>query len=92
MSESENPAVPSPTPKATRPMSNQDWWPNQLDLEVLHQHPNQSNPLGGDFDYAEAFAPLDVEALKKDLIELMTDLAGVVARRLRTLRSRSSSA
>jgi len=72
VSESENPAVPSPTPKATRPRSNQDWWPNQLALDVLHQHPNVSNPLGEDFDYAEEFKSLDVEALKKDLTELMT--------------------
>ena len=72
-SESENPAIPSPTPKmAHRPQSNRDWWPNQLALSVLHQHPVQSNPLGGSFDYAEEFKKLDVEALKRDLVELMT--------------------
>ena len=71
-SESENPAIPSPTPKATRPMSNQDWWPNQLNLEVLHQPSPRSNPMGEDFDYAEEFKTLDVDALKRDVIEVMT--------------------
>jgi catalase-peroxidase len=72
VSESESPAIPSPTPKATRPRTNQDWWPNQLDLRVLHQHSPLSNPMGEDFDYAEEFATLDLEALRRDLIELMT--------------------
>lgn len=73
MSESENPAVPTPTPAAPdRPRSNRDWWPNQLDLTVLHQHSAKSNPMGDDFDYAKEFATLDVEALKRDIIELMT--------------------
>ena len=72
-SESENPAIPSPTPKATRPRTNQDWWPNQLNLQVLHQHPTQSNPMGAGFNYAEEFKKLDVDALKQDLVALMTD-------------------
>ncbi|HET9014623.1 MAG TPA: catalase/peroxidase HPI [Thermomicrobiaceae bacterium] len=72
LSESESPAVPSPTPKVTRPRSNRDWWPNRLDLSVLHQHSHLSNPLDADFSYAEAFKGLDVAALKRDLIELMT--------------------
>jgi catalase-peroxidase len=73
VSESENPAIPSPTPKREgRPHTNQDWWPNQLDLSVLHQHSSLSNPLDPDFEYAEAFKELDLEALKRDLIELMT--------------------
>jgi catalase-peroxidase len=71
-SESENPVIPSPTPKPTRPRSNQDWWPNQLDLSVLHQHSSRSNPLGEEFNYAEAFKTLDLDALKRDLIEVMT--------------------
>ncbi len=72
-SESENPAIPSPTPKTSgRPQSNRDWWPNQLDLSVLHQHSPRGNPLGEGFDYAAAFATLDVEALKRDLIDVMT--------------------
>jgi catalase-peroxidase len=73
VSESENPAIPSPAPKTDRrPQTNKDWWPNQLDLSVLHHHSVLSNPLGGDFDYSEAFKELDVEALKRDLEELMT--------------------
>jgi catalase-peroxidase len=72
VSESENPAIPSPTPKEGRPHTIQDWWPNQLDLRVLHVHSPLSNPLGPDFDYAEEFKQLDVEALRQDLIELMT--------------------
>jgi catalase-peroxidase len=72
VSESENPAIPSPTPKATRPRSNRDWWPNQLDLRVLHQHSPLSDPLGEDFDYAEEFERLDLDALKRDIVEAMT--------------------
>ena len=62
VSESENPAIPAPTVKASRPRTNRDWWPNQLDLSVLHQHSPRANP-DPDFDYATAFATLDVEAL-----------------------------
>ena len=72
VSETESPVIPSPTPEATRPRTNRDWWPNQLDLQVLHQHSPLSNPLGKDFDYAEAFDTLDLDALKRDLIEVMT--------------------
>ncbi|KQV09933.1 MULTISPECIES: catalase/peroxidase HPI [unclassified Kitasatospora] len=71
-SESENPAIPSPTPASTRPRTNRDWWPAQLDLQVLHQHSSRSNPMEEDFDYATEFATLDVDALKRDVIELMT--------------------
>jgi len=71
-SESENPAIPSPTPKATRPMTNRDWWPNQLDLQVLHQHSPRSNPMGEGFNYAAEFRTLDLDALRRDLIEVMT--------------------
>src|SRR5690606_26629754 len=71
-SESENPVIPSPQPKAHRPRTNRDWWPNQLDLSVLHQHSPSSNPMEDDYDYAEELKTLDVEALKRDLIELMT--------------------
>jgi catalase-peroxidase len=53
--------------------SNRDWWPNQLNLKILHQHSALSDPLGKDFNYAEAFKTLDLEALKKDLYALMTD-------------------
>ncbi len=72
VSESESPAIPSPTPKRRRPRTNNDWWPNQLDLSVLHHHSHLSNPMEEDFDYGEKFKSLDVEALKRDLIELMT--------------------
>ncbi|MER7195678.1 catalase/peroxidase HPI [Streptomyces flaveolus] len=72
-SESENPAIPSPTPTEKRPQRNQDWWPNQLDLQVLHQHSPLSDPMGGGFDYAKEFASLDVEALKRDVFAVMTD-------------------
>jgi catalase-peroxidase len=72
VSESENPEIPSPTPKVSRPRTNRDWWPNQLDLSVLHQHSPKGNPLGGDFNYAEAFKTLDLDALKQDLVEVMT--------------------
>lgn len=53
--------------------SNKDWWPNQLNLKILHQNSNLSNPLGGDFKYSEEFKKLDFAALKKDLYALMTD-------------------
>jgi catalase-peroxidase len=72
VSESENPVIPSPTPKTIRPRTNKDWWPNQLDLSVLHHHSHLSNPMQEDFDYAEEFKALDVEALKQDLVALMT--------------------
>ncbi|OQP60696.1 hydroperoxidase [Niastella vici] len=52
---------------------NRDWWPNQLKLNILRQHSTKSNPMGDDFNYAEAFKSLDLEALKKDLHALMTD-------------------
>ena len=53
--------------------SNRDWWPNQLDLSVLHRNPPKGNPLGEDFDYKAAFESLDLAALKADLAALMTD-------------------
>ncbi|MFF1508655.1 catalase/peroxidase HPI [Streptomyces sp. NPDC058326] len=71
-SESENPAIPSPAPAPTRPRTNRDWWPEQLDLQVLHQNSPQSDPMGPDFDYAKEFATLDVDALKRDVFEVMT--------------------
>jgi catalase-peroxidase len=53
--------------------SNRDWWPNQLNLSILHQHDKKSNPMGEDFDYREEFKKIDYGALKKDLHNLMTD-------------------
>ncbi|MFJ8294571.1 catalase/peroxidase HPI [Streptomyces sp. NPDC094447] len=64
--------MPSPAPKETRPRTNRDWWPNQLDLSVLHQHSPQASPMDEDFDYAAEFATLDVDALKRDVFEVMT--------------------
>jgi catalase-peroxidase len=71
-SESESPEIPSPTPKVTRPRSNRDWWPDQLDLSVLHQHSPGFDPMGADFDYEMEFKTLDVDALKRDIFEVMT--------------------
>jgi len=53
--------------------SHKDWWPNQLNLNILHQHDNKTNPMGADFDYREEFKKLDYAALKQDLNALMTD-------------------
>ncbi len=71
-SESENPVIPSPTPKRTRPRTNKDWWPDQVDLSVLHTHSAVADPMGKDFNYAEEFKKLDVEALKQEVIKVMT--------------------
>ncbi|AKB48810.1 Catalase [Methanosarcina sp. Kolksee] len=54
-------------------MSNRDWWPNQLKIEILRQHSSKSNPMGEDFNYAKEFKSLDLAAVKKDLAALMTD-------------------
>ena len=59
--------IPSPGP------ANRDWWPNQLDLRILHQHPAESNPMDPGFDYAKEFQSLDLAAVKKDLAAAMTD-------------------
>ncbi len=61
------------SPTAGGGTSNREWWPNQLNLKVLHQNSELSNPMGPDFDYAEEFNKLDLAALKKDLYALMTD-------------------
>jgi catalase-peroxidase len=71
-SESENPVIPSPVPTPHRPTSNRDWWPNQLDLSILHQHSPLSNPMGEGFNYKEEFNTLDLEALKQDIFKVMT--------------------
>ncbi|MEQ4209367.1 catalase/peroxidase HPI [Actinopolymorpha sp. B17G11] len=62
----------APTPTPTRPRTNQDWWPNRLNLQVLHQHSPRSSPMGEDFNYAEEFKTLDLDALKRDIVEVMT--------------------
>jgi catalase-peroxidase len=58
---------------AGRGTSNRDWWPNQVNLTILHQHSAMSNPMGDSFNYAEEFKKLDLKAVKKDLVALMTD-------------------
>jgi catalase-peroxidase len=71
-SESENPAIDSPTPKTGgRPHGNKDWWPNMLDLSVLHAHSSKVNPLGPDFVYAEEFKKLDLAELRRDVVEVL---------------------
>ncbi|MDQ0258904.1 catalase-peroxidase [Sinomonas atrocyanea] len=71
-SESENPAIGAPTAKTDHPRKNSDWWPNQLDLSVLHAHHPAGNPLGAGFNYREEFSTLDLEALKRDITEVLT--------------------
>lgn len=61
------------TPAAGRGTSNRDWWPNQLNLKILHQHSSLSDPMDKTFNYAQAFKSLDLTSLKKDLAALMTD-------------------
>jgi catalase-peroxidase len=71
-SESENPAIDSPTPKTGgRPHSNKDWWPDMLDLSVLHAHSSKGNPLGPDFSYSEEFKKLDLAQLRRDVVEVL---------------------
>ena len=53
--------------------SNREWWPNQLNLKILHQHTLKANPMGKEFNYAEEFKKLDLKAVQKDLVALMTD-------------------
>jgi len=69
---SEESKCPVHHPTAGGGTTNQDWWPNRLDLDILHQHSSKSNPMEQDFNYAEEFKKLDLKALKKDLRELMT--------------------
>ncbi|ABA88424.1 catalase/peroxidase [Syntrophotalea carbinolica DSM 2380] len=78
MSEDSKCPVTGKTAKTAIPMTgrgttNQDWWPNQLKLNILHQHSSKSNPMGGDFNYAEEFKKLDLAAVKQDLYAMMTD-------------------
>jgi catalase-peroxidase len=71
-SESENPVIPSPIPTQHRPLSNRDWWPNQLDLSILHKHSPLSNPMNEGFNYKEEFDTLDLDALRQDIFKVMT--------------------
>src|SRR5215475_1087334 len=61
-----------PFTHASGATSNRDWWPNQLRLDILHQHSSLSNPMGAGFSYTEEFKTLDLAAVKKDLLALMT--------------------
>lgn len=73
---SENKAGKCPVMHGTTSLggrSNSDWWPNQLNLRILHQHSDKSDPMGENFNYAEAFKSLDLKALKEDIYALMTD-------------------
>ena len=72
MSESENPVIDAPTPKEHAPRTNRDWWPDQVDVSQLHARGSFSNPYGDDFNYAEEFAKLDPEALKADVMSVIT--------------------
>jgi catalase-peroxidase len=73
MSEDSKCPVTGHKPTAGRGTSNRDWWPNQLNLRILHQHSALSNPMGAGFNYADEFKKLDLAALKQDLYALMTD-------------------
>ncbi|CAB4907411.1 MAG: catalase/peroxidase HPI [Actinobacteria bacterium] len=71
-SESTCPVVGTSHKQSSRGTSNQEWWPNQLNLKILNQNPPAGNPLGEEFNYSEAFATLDLNVLKQDIEELMT--------------------
>ena len=73
ISESASPVIASPTVQVTnrRPQTNRDWWPNQVDLNVLNRPSSSSDPLGEDFDYRKAVQSLDVEAVKSDVVDVM---------------------
>ena len=58
------------TTQSSTGTSNKDWWPNQLNLNILHQHDSKSNPMDDDYDYRKEFSKIDYDALKKDLNEL----------------------
>ena len=83
--ESKCPVLGGPDHHTAGTAANQHWWPNQLNLKVLHQNPPAGDPMGEEFNYAEELAKLDVDALKSDMFELMTDVAGLVAGRLWSL-------
>jgi len=72
MNEESKCPIPHKAHTAGNGTTNQDWWPKQLKLDILHQHSSKSNPMGEDFNYAEEFKKLDLKALKKDLCKLMT--------------------
>ena len=67
------PVLEGPHHTTERHASNQHWWPNQLNLRLLHQNSPLSDPMGDDFDYAQEFSSLDLEAVKKDIEEVIDD-------------------
>ncbi|TIX35485.1 MAG: catalase-peroxidase, partial [Mesorhizobium sp.] len=69
----DNSAGKCPVPHGSARRSNRDWWPNQLDLGVLHQQSSLSDPMDEDFDYAKEFKSLDLDAVIRDLHQVMTD-------------------
>ncbi|MBA3743776.1 catalase/peroxidase HPI [Sporichthya sp.] len=71
MSESENPAIASPTPKVANPRTNTDWWPDQIDVSVLHTNSPAASPLSADFDYPTAVGSLNFQGVKQDVIDVM---------------------
>ncbi len=71
-SDSENPAIDSPTVKSHGPRTNKDWWPDQVDVSKLNAHSSHSNPYGAEFSYAEEFSKLDPEVLKADVLSVIT--------------------
>ena len=71
--ENKCPVIHGANTKTAGSHSNVNWWPNQLNLNILHQHDSKSNPLEEDFDYKEEFKKIDYKALKQDLYDLMTD-------------------
>ena len=74
MGENNNCPVTGMTSKLTgKAATNKDWWPDQLDIGILHQHTPVSNPMGAYYNYAEEFKKLDLAALKEDLYKMMTD-------------------
>jgi catalase-peroxidase len=70
--DSKSPVTGGTDKNAAQKMTNRDWWPNQLNLDILHQRSSKSNPMGKDFNYTKEFMTLDLKAVKKDLSELMT--------------------
>ena len=86
-SESENPVIPAPTPHMGRPRSNQDWWPNQLNLQPLHQKTWKPAPRGADYKYSEEFKGSRCRRGQAGHFRSDDDVAGLVAGRLRPLRA-----